>query len=211
MAEAEIPSRQCPLWYCPPSKKTVAEQSYMLHEVHCQRNFYRCATCGATMDKRQQEEHNSTAHVSTPCPHCDEVLPAYKLPTHKCRKAPRACTFCQAQIAYEDYVDHVKECGSRTQQCPICHKFIQSWEFEKHVAVCVPHVPAAKASTRPHPKAGSDTKARNDQANHRPQPTRVSAKPGVPRAAGAPKPGAGKVGGRKAGAAQPPAGDQWVE
>lgn len=185
----------------------------MVHEVHCQRNFYRCVTCGATMDKRLRESHDSTAHVPTPCPHCRTQMPAYQLPSHKCRKAPnppKACTFCQAEIAYEDYVDHVKDCGSRTQQCPTCQEYVQSWEFDKHIGICVANPPIERpqrAANRPY--------ATNVKARVNPGKVGVSrAKPGLVTKPGArpAKPGLQKKGGTasKPGPASAHEGDDWT-
>lgn len=171
------------------------------------------------MDKRLREAHDSTAHVVTPCPHCRVQLPAYQLPSHKCRKAPnppKPCTFCQAEIPYEDYVDHVKDCGSRTQQCPTCRKFIQSWEFDKHVASCFVSPPVERpqrVANRPYVNAETENKARVDPGKvgaSRALGGKQPAKPGRPTAVAKPgpavrpavKPGAhkpGKAGASKAG------------
>lgn len=183
------------------------------------------------MDKRLREAHDSTAHVVTPCPHCRVPLPAYQLPSHKCRKAPnppKPCTFCQAEIPYEDYVDHVKDCGSRTQQCPTCRKYIQSWEIDKHVASCITNPPVErpqKVANRPYPSAESETKARVDPGKvgaSRALGGKPAARPGPavrpgavakPGPAGRPalKPGTHKPGKAGASKAGPPSGSQSEE
>lgn len=115
----------------------MAVQSFVLHEIHCQRNFYRCL-CGEFLKKSDKVEHEAAAHKSEQCQHCRMTAPAYEMAKHKCQKLPKLCQFCNAVIIFDEYVEHVRVCGSRTQQCPICKKYIQAWTYDSHEATCVP-------------------------------------------------------------------------
>ena len=120
----------------------------MLHEVHCQRNFYRCE-CGEFLKKAEKAEHEEAAHKTETCPHCRLSAPAYQMAKHKCEKLPKTCQFCNAVIIFDEYVEHVKVCGSRTQLCPVCKKYIQAWTYERHEATCVPEPEPVRAPAPP--------------------------------------------------------------
>lgn len=162
----------------------MATQSFVLHEIHCQRNFYRCE-CGEFLKKSEKVEHEAAVHKSEQCLHCRLTAPAYEMAKHKCQKLPKSCQFCNAVIIFDDYVEHVKVCGSRTQQCPICKKYIQAWVYEKHEDTCVPE-PEPVRPQRPNrfmeQERQAKEKARQEDAKISPirggyQPERPKAQP----------------------------------
>lgn len=162
----------------------MATQSFVLHEIHCQRNFYRCE-CGEFLKKTEKLEHEAAAHKSEQCPHCRLTAPAYEMAKHKCQKLPKSCQFCNAVIIFDDYVEHVKTCGSRTQQCPTCKKYIQAWMYDKHESTCVPE-PEPVRPQRPNrfleQERQAKEKARQEDAKFSPirggnQPERPKAQP----------------------------------
>ena len=171
------------------------------------------------MSKSQRETHEATAHKVETCPQCSFSAPAFQLKSHKCKKPLQKCTFCKAEILYEESVDHMKECGSRTQRCGVCGKYVQAWEFEKHEAACVlqPRVEEPRAPQRPNrflkPEAEPKAKAHAEEAKApRSQVAKPSdpvvAKPAKPTQAVAPKPGvaAGSTKPKPGSSAKPGAG-----
>ena len=137
----------------------MAVQSFVLHEIHCQRNFYRC-TCGEFLKKSDKVEHEAAAHKSEQCQHCRMTAPAYEMAKHKCQKLPKPCQFCNAEIIFDEFVEHVKVCGSRTQQCPICKKYIQAWTYDSHEATCVPEPVRPPAPQKPNRFIDEERKAK---------------------------------------------------
>lgn len=165
----------------------MAVQSFVLHEIHCQRNFYRCL-CGEFLKKSDKVEHEAAAHKSEQCQHCRMTAPAYEMAKHKCQKLPKPCQFCNAVIIFDEFVEHVKVCGSRTQLCPICKKYIQAWKYDSHEATCVPEPVRPPPSQKPNRFIDEERKVkeraqeRARQEDSKVSPVRAANPPDRPRA-----------------------------
>ena len=128
---------------CANCGKSISATTFALHEVHCQRNYQRCA-CGELVNKAHLQTHLQTQHNTYTCPNCSQTMEKYRVEAHICEKPLRMCTYCEAQIRFDDYLEHVDMCGSRTQACPTCHGLITLREYEAHRAAgnCLPPLPS---------------------------------------------------------------------
>ena len=113
----------CSHWYAPRSGKEISSQSYTLHEAHCKRNYYHCE-CGAFLKLSLKPAHLTEKHVEKACPNCAFRAIAYRFDPHDCPNKPQECPYCEAQILVSEYPRHERECGTRTEQCGRCFKYI---------------------------------------------------------------------------------------
>ena len=116
---------------CPNCSKCVSSSAFALHEVHCQRNFQRCS-CGQLVKKSELSAHLQTRHALQACPNCSQSMERFHLDAHRCEKPLRTCAYCEAEIRFDDYTEHVVVCGSRTRPCPICRGLIRLRDYEGH-------------------------------------------------------------------------------
>jgi len=128
---------------CANCGKSVSVTAFALHEAHCQRNYQRCA-CGEVVKKADLSVHLQTLHSVHTCPNCSQSMEQYLVQAHHCAKPLRGCAYCEAQIRFDDYVEHVDRCGSRTQPCPTCHGLVKLREYEAHRVAgnCLPPLPS---------------------------------------------------------------------
>lgn len=124
---------------CPNCNKAISSSAFALHEVHCQRNYQRCS-CGQLVKKSELSAHLQTRHALQACPNCAQTMERFNLDVHRCEKPLRKCGFCEAEIRFDDYSEHVAVCGSRTRPCPTCRSLLRLRDYEAHRAAgkCIP-------------------------------------------------------------------------
>ena len=135
---------------CPNCTKAISSSAFPLHEVHCQRNYQRCS-CGQLVKKSELSAHLQTRHALQICPNCAQSLERFNLDTHRCEKPLRKCGFCEVEIRFDDYSEHVAVCGSRTRPCPTCHGLLRLRDYEAHRAAgkCLPPAPINRPESAP--------------------------------------------------------------
>lgn len=128
---------------CTNCGKSISASAFALHEVHCQRNYDHCV-CGELVKKADHSLHLQTRHSPQTCPNCSQTMEKYRFEAHQCEKPLRTCPYCEAEIRFDDYLEHVDVCGSRTQPCATCHGLIKLREYEAHRAAgnCLPPLPS---------------------------------------------------------------------
>lgn len=91
------------------------------------------------IDKNQREAHEEEFHKKVFCKNCDQCFegPA-ALANHEliCDQKPKICKFCQLQIKFKDFSEHIYRCSTRTSKCEFCNKFIMMRDFEEHLPQC---------------------------------------------------------------------------
>lgn len=120
----------CSNWYNLSSDKEIPQDSYELHRIHCERNFVKCE-CGAVVKRFELDSHMATEHVQVNCQNCDYTAPKF-LYDHECLMGPVVCKFCEAHLPQSHYHDHLYHCGSRTEVCPKCLKYVSLRDFAYH-------------------------------------------------------------------------------
>lgn len=54
-----------------------------------------------------------------------------------CPKRRVICQFCEADFAIDEVQEHNEFCGSRTEKCPFCSKYIMFKHKNKHMEVSI--------------------------------------------------------------------------
>ena len=130
----------------------------VLHERYCIRNLYKCEKCGQPVEKAARDSHNLEFHTPVPCPHCNEPQEKTKLDDHvvKCPKRPKMCEYCELELPFDQYSNHVDVCGSKTIQCRKCNRYIQKKYWQEHQSIlCEPEI----VIPIEHPKSKVDRKS----------------------------------------------------
>ena len=51
-----------------------------------------------------------------------------------CDKKPIVCKYCNKEINFNDYEEHLIICGSKTVKCPDCGTYVKNSEMRDHKA-----------------------------------------------------------------------------
>lgn len=125
----------------PPTKpcdhcgKEVPASNLDLHAAHCARNLEKCSICGETVPRTKAEEHYQETHAPVACAKCGEQLPREDVEKHSASKCPQRllpCTYCECPLAAVDLPEHEDMCGSRTDWCDACSKYVLRRERMAH-------------------------------------------------------------------------------
>lgn len=127
--------------YCSNCRRDIPAANFVIHVTHCQRNLTLCKVCGEPVPTSQQEEHFEEYHTEVKC-ECGQRLEKMNLEEHKETTCPNRlvdCQFCELQLPFCKLTTHVDYCGSRTEKCDVCDRFIQKKDFEMHVETGCQH------------------------------------------------------------------------
>ncbi|KAG2458786.1 XAF1 factor, partial [Polypterus senegalus] len=120
-------------------REEVAVTNFSLHIVHCHRFLSICPLCDESVPSDQLEEHRDREHRKVQCIQCRKKIENYKLEIHKleeCLQRMNICPFCDLEMPFCKLSEHKAACGSRTQLCPDCNKYIKLVDEEKHYDDC---------------------------------------------------------------------------
>mmetsp|Transcript_61093 Transcript_61093/g.69953 ORF Transcript_61093/g.69953 Transcript_61093/m.69953 type:complete len:421 (-) Transcript_61093:2585-3847(-) len=57
----------------------------------------------------------------------------------ECTKKPKKCPYCEIDVKFDKYDEHIQYCGGRTQMCPKCNKNIRISDYQSHEMIdCMP-------------------------------------------------------------------------
>ena len=135
----------------------------------------RCATCGEPQPKGGMDQHILDNHTKHPCELCSALIPVSRLQEHVkvchtcahcnkmisgcdlqhhmeniCTALTQKCKYCELMFNNHQYATHVEACGSRTEACEMCSKWVRIKETEQHKLECVPRSASDKAAERLH-------------------------------------------------------------
>lgn len=137
--------------YCSNCRRDIPAANFVMHVTHCQRNLTLCKVCGEPVPTSQQEEHFEEYHTEVKC-ECGQRLEKMNLEEHKETTCPNRlvdCQFCELQLPFCKLTTHVDYCGSRTEKCDVCDRFIQKKDFEMHVETGCQHPVKEKRKKTP--------------------------------------------------------------
>ncbi|GAQ81652.1 hypothetical protein KFL_000860240 [Klebsormidium nitens] len=120
---------------CPHCKKVISTANFDLHAVHCKRNLEKCQRCGEMVARVRAAEHFDEFHALVPCTLCQAKIEVSDLARHnlnQCPKRETICPYCEFSMPAEDSVEHEYFCGSRTDLCVYCNKYITNRERLGH-------------------------------------------------------------------------------
>ena len=100
----------------------------------CERSIHRCPDCGKTMPKAEQEQHRLEEHAPVQC-ECGAEMPKDMLATHKestCPMRSVACEWCNLKFRGDAFEEHARACGSRTERCDECKRYVRLSDMGAH-------------------------------------------------------------------------------
>ncbi|KAJ7532083.1 hypothetical protein O6H91_14G071400 [Diphasiastrum complanatum] len=133
MASATSPSSS--LTFCSHCEREVPATNFELHFAHCARNLERCSYCGDMIAKLRAEEHYNESHAQAACSLCGAKMERVMIMSHEHDKCPQrllACVYCEFPVAAADLETHSNVCGSRTELCIPCGKYVRLRERIGH-------------------------------------------------------------------------------
>jgi len=134
----EEPEEKCPgpdFTKCDNCRRYIPSARLTMHTAYCYRNTFRCEQCGRSMQKAEKEKHMEEKHTLHKCEYCSEQIQSYKLNSHmkkQCPKRPIPCPYCLISFPFSEFYDHERVCGSRTELCERCLKYIMLRDKEQH-------------------------------------------------------------------------------
>uniref|UniRef100_A0A8C3XU89 XIAP associated factor 1 n=1 Tax=Chelydra serpentina TaxID=8475 RepID=A0A8C3XU89_CHESE len=121
------------------TKRDVSAANFSLHEAHCMRFLAICPECDEPIALKEMEEHQEEAHKQVRCKLCHQSMQKYLLENHEsseCNERSLKCTFCELEMPFNKLQRHLEACGSRTELCWECNKYIMYKDLDKHKDVC---------------------------------------------------------------------------
>lgn len=120
--------------YCTNCKREIAEGNFIMHEVHCRRNISLCKDCQEPVPRSEMEEHFEEYHKPVTCK-CGETVEISKVEEHEkndCVQRIMHCEYCELDLPFSQMAEHLNYCGSRTECCPRCQRYIQNRDRDQH-------------------------------------------------------------------------------
>lgn len=124
---------------CDNCNREVPTENYVMHAVHCKRNVQICPHCGDAVSLREQKEHFEQFHEKIDCVQCGKKVTRDEEGNHlayECGKRPVTCKYCEISLPRERMEDHEEFCGSRTDLCEKCSKYVLIRDIQEHTKSC---------------------------------------------------------------------------
>uniref|UniRef100_UPI00398E5B0F XIAP-associated factor 1 n=1 Tax=Pristiophorus japonicus TaxID=55135 RepID=UPI00398E5B0F len=129
-----------PSTFCSNCKKDVTTLNYRIHEIHCRRFIQLCSLCGETVPRAELQAHHETQHRQVQCSLCHKSMEHFRLETHTgedCVERLLSCRYCELETPCRALAEHEEVCGSRTERCTDCGKYVMYSEQERHGETCL--------------------------------------------------------------------------
>lgn len=101
------------------------------HVSRCGQEEMTCPDCDDTYLRKDAHCHECTRLCG-----CGQRIPLRMVMIHKltdCPKRKALCQYCKLPRLVSTWYDHVEYCGSKTEQCPICEKYVSLKHLADHV------------------------------------------------------------------------------
>lgn len=124
---------------CGRCKKAVAEANFALHESHCRRFLVLCPDCEENVPRSELHTHREEQHALVRCPKCQKKMEKRLLAEHEEEQCParvEACGFCELEMSWADLQEHSVACGSRTELCLDCGRYVRLFDRDQHRSTC---------------------------------------------------------------------------
>ena len=125
---------------CEHCKKEVPVENYLMHSAHCKRNIQLCPLCGQAISRKDAKEHLEEYHEKIDCVHCGQKTTRIDEENHlasECTKALIPCHYCDILLPREKMSKHQDFCGSRTELCEKCNRYVMMRDLQKHETSCL--------------------------------------------------------------------------
>ncbi|GJP44422.1 hypothetical protein CLOM_g3829 [Closterium sp. NIES-68] len=120
---------------CDHCARPIPVANLPLHMAHCETRLVRCDGCDEMVATAAMDQHVAAVHAPAPCSLCGEVMEHRLLPAHEassCALRPLICPFCDLPVTAMDFTPHTDVCGSRTDKCDICSKYVLKRDQPEH-------------------------------------------------------------------------------
>ena len=124
---------------CDNCQRLVPSENYQMHVVHCTRNIQLCSLCGEAVFRREERKHFKEYHAEITCVQCGRKTTRSGEGNHlanECGKRPIPCQFCEIALPREKLPEHQEFCGSRTEWCHNCSRYILIRDLRDHEKSC---------------------------------------------------------------------------
>lgn len=131
MDESEVTCDNC--------QRQVPSENYQMHVVHCKRNIQLCSLCGEAVLRSEEKEHFKEYHAEIYCVQCGQKTTRSEEGNHlanECGKKPIPCQYCEMTLPREKMPEHQAFCGSRTEWCHKCSRYILIRDLRNHEKSC---------------------------------------------------------------------------
>ncbi|XP_065196932.1 integumentary mucin C.1-like [Sycon ciliatum] len=149
---------------CPNCRQDVSVNLYAtMHEPRCRRFNRFCEQCNEPIEVADFDRHVAEDHKQMSCPDCGDCMEGLQLDDHQeeeCRKRLVTCKYCELDWQCDELPEHSSLCGSRTDECSLCHTRVRLSDMEWHMTekhgVHTSHSSASAASS-PLPSTGKQS------------------------------------------------------
>uniref|UniRef100_A0A3Q1GAF6 XIAP associated factor 1 n=1 Tax=Acanthochromis polyacanthus TaxID=80966 RepID=A0A3Q1GAF6_9TELE len=124
---------------CGQCHKEVAEANFALHETHCSRFLCLCPECDEAVPRDQLAEHKEEQHTLVRCTKCSKKMERCQLADHEadeCEERLQSCVFCDLELPWKELDQHCLVCGSRTELCRDCGRYVKLRDQPEHQMTC---------------------------------------------------------------------------
>ena len=124
---------------CENCRRRVPFGNYQMHVVHCKRNIQLCSLCGEAVLRSEEREHFKEYHAEINCVQCGQKTTRSEEGNHlanECGKRPIPCQYCEITLPRERMPEHQEFCGSRTEFCHKCSRYILIKDLQNHERSC---------------------------------------------------------------------------
>ena len=125
---------------CEHCKKEVPAENYLMHSAHCKRNIQLCPLCGQAISRKDAKEHLEEYHEKIDCVQCGQKTTRIDEENHlasECTKTMIPCHYCDILLPREKMSEHQDFCGSRTELCEKCNRYVMMRDLQKHETSCL--------------------------------------------------------------------------
>lgn len=124
---------------CENCRRQVPSENYQMHVMHCMRNIQPCSLCGEAVLRSKEMEHFDEYHAEIYCVQCGQKTTRSEEGNHlanECGKRPIPCQYCEISLPREKMQEHQEFCGSRTEFCHKCSRYILIRDLQNHEKSC---------------------------------------------------------------------------
>ncbi|XP_008300549.1 XIAP-associated factor 1 isoform X2 [Stegastes partitus] len=124
---------------CGQCHKEVAEANFALHETHCSRFLCLCPDCNESVPREQLNQHREEQHTLVRCTKCSRKMERRLLADHEadeCEERLQSCVFCELELPWKELDQHCLACGSRTELCRDCGRYVKLRDQPEHDLTC---------------------------------------------------------------------------
>ncbi|CAI7818196.1 unnamed protein product [Closterium sp. NIES-54] len=154
---------------CDNCARPIPVANLPLHVAHCETRLVRCDGCDEMVASAAMDQHIAAVHAPAPCSLCGEPMERRLLAEHEASACPlrsMICAYCDLPVTAMDLQSHTDVCGSRTDQCEICNKYVRKREQEAHQQQHIMQQPSLHAAT---PSTSRDnTRAHSSHSSREP-------------------------------------------